>query len=177
MAGYQELITSLTTLTVPSCRSRLFAVSVDGLPLNDLLIGVDDPGEVIAGLQDVTWRVKSYRLHTVKWSQCEDRKKENTKQANLNWCHCPLSQWPFWKQHAAACHTAHTVPERENKRGTEYSWCYWYFTSYSVRLLTQTYKVTLHDQIKTLDANSIPETIQFCKKHGLVLIFSDEYET
>lgn len=44
---------SLTTLIVTSCRSRLFAVTVYRLPLHDLLIGVDDPGEVVAGLQDV----------------------------------------------------------------------------------------------------------------------------
>lgn len=50
----QDYKTSLTALTVTSCRSRLFAVPVDGLPLYNLLIGVDDPGEVIAGLQDVT---------------------------------------------------------------------------------------------------------------------------
>lgn len=43
---------SLTTLTVTSC--GFLTVTVDGLPLNNLLIGVDDPGEVIAGLQDVT---------------------------------------------------------------------------------------------------------------------------
>lgn len=57
---------SLTALTVASRRSRLFTVTVDGLPLNNLLIGVDDPGEVIAGLQDVTWGVKGCRLHTIK---------------------------------------------------------------------------------------------------------------
>lgn len=44
---------SLTTLVVTSRRSRLFTVTVYGLPLDDLLIGVDDPGEVVAGLQDV----------------------------------------------------------------------------------------------------------------------------
>lgn len=44
----------LTTLAVTSCRSRLLAVTVDGLPLNYLLIGVNDSGEVIAGLQDIT---------------------------------------------------------------------------------------------------------------------------
>lgn len=44
---------SLTTLIVTSCRSRLFTITVYGLPLDDLLIGVDDPGEVVAGLQDV----------------------------------------------------------------------------------------------------------------------------
>lgn len=43
---------SLTTLTVTSC--GFLTVTVNGLPLNNLLIGVDDPGEVIAGLQDVT---------------------------------------------------------------------------------------------------------------------------
>lgn len=43
---------ALTALTVTSC--RLLTVTVDRLPLNNLLIGVDDPREVIAGLQDVT---------------------------------------------------------------------------------------------------------------------------
>lgn len=43
---------ALTTLTVTSC--RLFTVTVNRLPLNNLLIGVDDPREVVAGLQDVT---------------------------------------------------------------------------------------------------------------------------
>lgn len=43
-----------TALTVASCGLGLFAVAVDRLALHYLLIGVDDPGEVIAGLQDVT---------------------------------------------------------------------------------------------------------------------------
>lgn len=43
---------ALTTLTVTSC--RLLTVTVDRLPLNNLLIGVDNPREVIASLQDVT---------------------------------------------------------------------------------------------------------------------------
>lgn len=50
-----SLIRKLITLTVTSC--RLFTVTVDRLPLDNLLIGVDDPREVVAGLQDVTWWV------------------------------------------------------------------------------------------------------------------------
>lgn len=45
---------SPTTLTVSSCRWGLPAVTVNRLALDNLLIGVNDPGEVIAGLQDVT---------------------------------------------------------------------------------------------------------------------------
>lgn len=53
-AGVYTGYVCLTTFTKASCRSRLFTVTIDGLPLDDLLIGVDDSGEVIAGLQDVT---------------------------------------------------------------------------------------------------------------------------
>lgn len=45
---------SPTTLTVSSCGSGLFSVTVNRLALDNLLVGVNDPGEVIAGLQDVT---------------------------------------------------------------------------------------------------------------------------
>lgn len=44
---------SLTALTATGRGSGLLAVPVEGLPLYDLLVGVDDPGEVVAGLQDV----------------------------------------------------------------------------------------------------------------------------
>lgn len=45
---------SPTALAVSGCGSGLFAVTVNRLALHNLLIGVNDPGEVIAGLQDVT---------------------------------------------------------------------------------------------------------------------------
>lgn len=47
---------SPTCLTVTSCGSGVFTVTVNGLALNNILIGVNDPGEVVAGLQDVTCR-------------------------------------------------------------------------------------------------------------------------
>lgn len=56
----------LTAFIVSLCRSRLLAVAVDGPPLDDLLVGVDDPGEVIAGLQDVTCETKGSKIREVK---------------------------------------------------------------------------------------------------------------
>lgn len=52
----------LTAFVVGRCRPRLFTVAVNGPALNNLLIRVDDPGEVVVGLQDVTCEAKGQRL-------------------------------------------------------------------------------------------------------------------
>lgn len=52
----------LTAFVVRRCRPRLFAVPVNGPALHNLLIRVDDPGEVVVGLQDVTCEAKGQRL-------------------------------------------------------------------------------------------------------------------
>lgn len=61
-----KLKTPLTAFIVPLCRSRLLAVAVDRPPLDNLLIGVDDPGEVIARLQDVTCETKGSKVRDGK---------------------------------------------------------------------------------------------------------------
>lgn len=52
----------LTAFVVRRCRPRLFTVAVNGPALHNLLIRVDDPGEVVVGLQDVTCEAKGQRL-------------------------------------------------------------------------------------------------------------------
>lgn len=49
-----------------------------------------------------------------KWRQ-GSLSQTKTNVTNLNWCHCPPSQWPFWKQLVSACHSARRAPERWHK--------------------------------------------------------------
>lgn len=54
----------LTAFLVRRRRARLFTVTVNGPALHNLLIRVDDPGEVVIGLQDVTCFAKGQRSAT-----------------------------------------------------------------------------------------------------------------
>lgn len=53
-----------TAFVVRRCRPRLLTVAVNGPPLHNLLIGVDDPRQVVVCLQDVTCEARGQRLAT-----------------------------------------------------------------------------------------------------------------
>lgn len=74
----------------PLCKVR---VSADGLPFNYLLIGINCTGEVIIGLQDLSWCVFLKRLKQQSgwykaklWVQCiSDKFKKRTDQKKRIW--------------------------------------------------------------------------------------------
>lgn len=69
---------SPTSLTVTRSRSGLFTVTINGLALNNILIGVNDPGEVVAGLQDVTCRPTGQRLQSEQVKVTLNKRNQRT---------------------------------------------------------------------------------------------------